>query len=69
MEIKICWPPCLLKHHDIILCKKIYMKLVIGFVDMTVLHQALGGIFATALLSLHCPTGCDTTGKLAGKAK
>ena len=59
----------LLKHHDIILCKKIYMKLVSGVVDMTVLHQALGGIFATALLSLHCLTGCDNTGKFAGISK
>ena len=59
----------LLKHHDIILCKKIYMKLASGFVDMTVVHQALGGIFATALLSLHCLTGCDNTGKFAGISK
>ena len=56
----------LLKHNDIIFCKKIYMKFVSGFGDMTVLHQALRGIFATALLSLHCLTRCDTAGKFAG---
>ena len=57
------------KHHDIILCKKIYMELVSGFVDMTVLHHAVGGIFAIAHLSLHYLTGCDTTGKFAGISK
>ena len=45
------------------------MKLVGGFVEKTVLHQALGGIFATVLLSLYCPTGCDKTGKFAGISK
>ena len=59
----------LLKHHDIRLCKRIYTKIVSGCVHMALLHQALGGIFATALLSLHCLTGCDTTGKFAGISK
>ena len=36
---------------------------------MTVVHHALGEIFATALLSLYCLTGCDTTGKFAGISK
>ena len=59
----------LLRHHDSIVCERVYMKLVSGFVDLSSLYDLMGPTVAKALLCLHVLTGCDTTGKFSGISK
>ena len=47
----------------------LFIRLVIGFVDIKLLHSILGDGTSKALLSLHALTGSDTTGKFDGKSK
>ena len=60
----------LLKHHNNIRCDKLLMHTVSGeCIDISAVHDVLGGDIASALLSLHCLTGCDTVGKFNKKSK
>ena len=59
----------LLQHHYTIVCHRLYMKLVSGYVDITGIRTKLGDKYARALLSMHALTGCDTTGKFQGISK
>ena len=59
----------LLKYHDAIDCRQLSIKLVSGFLDISIIHGKLRDLCINVLLSLHALTGCDTTGKFQGISK
>ena len=59
----------LLMHYKSIDCNELYMKSHSGYTSITAVYNFLGHDVATAVLSLHALTGCDTIGKFSGKSK
>ena len=55
----------LLNHCHIFNCSHLFQHLVCGLVYIKSIHQTLGQTCASALLTLHSLTGCDTTGRFA----
>ena len=58
----------LLQHLDKMKCHRLYMQInTYGYIDMTSVAELLGNKVCSALMTLHCLTASDTSGKFVEK--